>query len=58
MRQGVDVLFHHTNGTLLTPADGEFFERLGFAVTIVASMASATHDRLRQFKDGAAATTG
>jgi uncharacterized protein len=41
-----------TNGTLLTPEDGEFFERFGFAVTISVDGTGAVHDRLRPFKDG------
>ena len=41
-----------TNGTLLTEADGEFFEQYGFAVTISLDGIGAAHDRLRMFKDG------
>ena len=41
-----------TNGTLLTPDDGEFFERFGFAVTISLDGTGEVHDRLRPFKDG------
>jgi uncharacterized protein len=41
-----------TNGTLLTPNDGDFFERYGFAVTVSLDGVGATHDRLRPFKSG------
>jgi uncharacterized protein len=41
-----------TNGTLLTPADGEFFEEHGFAVTVSLDGVRETHDRLRPFKSG------
>jgi uncharacterized protein len=41
-----------TNGTLLKPADGEFFEQYGFAVTISLDGAAAQHDRLRPLKNG------
>jgi uncharacterized protein len=41
-----------TNGTLLTPQDGEFFERHGFAVTISLDGVGHVHDRLRPFKGG------
>ena len=41
-----------TNGTLLTPDDGDFFERYGFAVTVSLDGVGATHDRLRPFKSG------
>jgi uncharacterized protein len=41
-----------TNGTLLTPADGAFFERHGFAVTVSVDGQGEEHDRLRPFKDG------
>jgi uncharacterized protein len=41
-----------TNGTLVTPDDGEFFERYGFAVTISLDGVGETHDRLRPFKGG------
>jgi uncharacterized protein len=52
-RRGVDVRFSiTTNGTLLTPEDGDFFEQHGFAVTISLDGTGQTHDRLRPFKDG------
>lgn len=41
-----------TNGTLVTPEDGEFFERHGFAVTISLDGIGATHDAQRAFKGG------
>lgn len=41
-----------TNGTLLTPADAEYFERHGFAVTVSIDGRAEAHDRLRPFKDG------
>ncbi|MCG8613213.1 MAG: SPASM domain-containing protein [Pseudomonadales bacterium] len=41
-----------TNGTLLTEADGDFFEAHGFAVTISLDGIGATHDRLRPYKGG------
>ena len=41
-----------TNGTLLQPDDGAFFERHGFAVTISLDGVGAVHDRLRPFKSG------
>lgn len=41
-----------TNGTLLTPDDGEFFERHGFAVTVSLDGVGQTHDRQRPFKGG------
>lgn len=41
-----------TNGTLLTPDDGDFFERYGFAVTVSLDGVGAIHDRLRPFKSG------
>lgn len=41
-----------TNGTLLTEADGEFFEKHGFAVTISLDGLREQHDRQRPFKDG------
>jgi uncharacterized protein len=50
---GVRVCFSiTTNGTLLRPADGEFFERHGFAVTISLDGVGEVHDRLRPFKGG------
>jgi uncharacterized protein len=51
---GVDVGFSiTTNGTLLTPDDGDFFERHGFAVTISLDGIGNAHDRQRPFKNGA-----
>jgi uncharacterized protein len=41
-----------TNGTLLTPADGEFFEKYGFAVTISLDGIGEVHNRLRPLKSG------
>jgi uncharacterized protein len=41
-----------TNGTLLTPADGQFFERYGFAVTISLDGVGEIHDQQRAFKGG------
>ena len=42
-----------SNGTLMTPEDGEFFERHGFAVTISLDGVADVHDQLRPFKSGA-----
>lgn len=51
--KGVRVNFSvTTNGTLITPDDGEFFERHGFAVTISLDGVGEVHDRLRSFKSG------
>jgi uncharacterized protein len=41
-----------TNGTLLTEADGEFFEKHGFAVTLSLDGLREQHDRQRPFKNG------
>lgn len=41
-----------TNGTLLTPEDGEFFDNYGFAITISIDGVGTTHDLLRPFKGG------
>ena len=41
-----------TNGTLVTPEDGNFFERHGFAVTVSLDGIGATHDGQRAFKGG------
>ena len=41
-----------TNGTLLTPEDGVFFETHGFAVSISLDGIDETHDQLRAFKSG------
>lgn len=42
-----------TNGTLLSPLDGDFLEAHGFAVTISLDGVGATHDQLRPFRGGA-----
>jgi uncharacterized protein len=53
-RRGVPIGFSiTTNGTLLTPDDGAFFERYGFAVTVSLDGVEAVHDRLRPTKAGA-----
>ena len=41
-----------TNGTLVTPDDGAFFERHGFAVTVSIDGIGEMHDTLRPFKGG------
>jgi uncharacterized protein len=41
-----------SNGTLVTPEDGEFFEEHGFAVTISLDGVGETHDRQRPFAGG------
>lgn len=41
-----------TNGTLLTPEDGDFFEDYGFAVTVSLDGINEIHDQLRPFKSG------
>jgi uncharacterized protein len=41
-----------TNGTLLTPADGDFFEEFGFALTVSLDGPQEVHDGLRMYKDG------
>jgi uncharacterized protein len=41
-----------TNGTLVTPDDGRFFEEHGFAVTISMDGIGETHDRQRPFRGG------
>ena len=54
----VDVRFSiTTNGTLLTPEDGDFFERHQFAVTISLDGIGSAHDRQRPFKNGAPSFT-
>jgi len=53
-RKGVAMTFSlTTNGTLLTAADGDFFEAHGFAVTVSLDGVGETHDRLRPYKGGA-----
>ncbi|MCE6998107.1 SPASM domain-containing protein [Saccharothrix sp. S26] len=52
-RTGIPVTFSiTTNGTLLTPEDGEFFEAHGFAVTVSLDGVGARHDLLRPHRDG------
>jgi uncharacterized protein len=41
-----------TNGTQLTPADGEFFEDHAFAVTVSLDGPAAVHDRQRPMRSG------
>jgi uncharacterized protein len=41
-----------TNGTLVKPADAEFFERHGFAVTVSLDGSAERHDRLRPLRNG------
>lgn len=41
-----------TNGTLVQPSDGEFFERHGFAVTVSLDGVGETHDRQRPLRGG------
>ena len=51
--KGVNINFSiTTNGTLVTPEDGEFFERHGFAVTVSLDGVGAVHDGLRPYKSG------
>lgn len=51
--RGAEVTFSiTTNGTQLTPDDGDFFEEHGFAVTVSLDGAGAAHDRLRPFRSG------
>jgi uncharacterized protein len=52
-QRGVKMTFSiTTNGTLLTEADADFFERHGFAVTISLDGQGAAHDAQRPFKNG------
>jgi uncharacterized protein len=52
-QRGVNITFSvTTNGTLLRPADGEFFEEYGFAVTLSLDGPRETHNALRPFKGG------
>jgi uncharacterized protein len=54
VQTGIGVQFAiTTNGTLLTPEDGAFFERHGFAVTLSIDGVGAAHDALRPFRNGA-----
>lgn len=41
-----------TNGTLLTPEDGDFFEEHSFAVTVSVDGVGDSHDAQRPFKSG------
>jgi uncharacterized protein len=51
--QGVHIGFSvTTNGTKLTPDDGEFFARYEFAVTVSLDGIGEQHDRLRSYKGG------
>jgi uncharacterized protein len=51
--RGVQLTFSiTTNGTLLTPEDGEFFEEHGFAVTVSLDGLREAHNLLRPFKGG------
>lgn len=51
--RGVRLTFSiTTNGTLLQPADGAFFEEFGFAVTLSLDGPREAHDALRPYKDG------
>jgi uncharacterized protein len=51
--RGVQVAYSiTTNGTLVTQADGDFFEEHGFAVTISLDGPAEHHDRQRPFKNG------
>jgi uncharacterized protein len=51
--RGVAITFSiTTNGTLLTKADGDFFEEFGFAVTVSLDGPREAHDALRPFKGG------
>ena len=51
--KGAEVTFSiTTNGTLLTPEDGDFFEQYGFAVTVSLDGLGQDHDQLRPFKGG------
>ena len=52
-QRGVSITFSvTTNGTLLRPADGEFFEEYGFAVTLSLDGPREMHNALRPFKGG------
>jgi uncharacterized protein len=52
-QRGVSITFSiTTNGTLLRPADGEFFEEFGFAVTLSLDGPREAHNALRPFKGG------
>ncbi len=52
--RGVHLTFSiTTNGTLLTPDDGDFFELHGFAVTVSLDGPQESHNALRPYKGGA-----
>jgi len=52
-QKGVPVTFSiTTNGTLIKPGDGEFFEEHGFAVTVSIDGPQPVHDLLRSTKGG------
>jgi uncharacterized protein len=51
--RGAEVSFSlTTNGTRVTPDDGDFFEEYGFAVTVSLDGIGHVHDRLRPFLGG------
>lgn len=51
--KGVDIGFSiTTNGTLVRPADADFFEQYGFAVTVSIDGPGQVHDELRPMKNG------
>ncbi len=51
--KGVAITFSiTTNGTLIRPDDGDFFERHGFAVTISLDGVGEQHDQQRAYKGG------
>jgi uncharacterized protein len=51
--RGINVTFSiTTNGTRLTPDDGDFFEAYGFAVTVSVDGIGPVHDQLRPFVGG------
>jgi uncharacterized protein len=52
-RKGVAIGFSiTTNGTLLRPADADFFQEFGFAVTVSLDGPREVHDRLRPYQGG------
>ncbi len=52
-RRGLTLTFSiTTNGTLLSAADGDFFEAFGFAVTVSLDGPREVHDTLRMYKGG------
>lgn len=52
-QRGLAITFSiTTNGTLVTAADGDFFEEFGFAVTVSLDGPREPHDRLRMYKGG------